>query len=102
MVLALLALGEFRRAHRQVDIAGVPQCVDASDPDAKEFNACVDISACRDRKLAALAAHESQVKRLMPECDWPILSDISNGAWLAACTQDIEIFSVCESDCIPR
>ncbi|MCA9251127.1 MAG: PIG-L family deacetylase [Phycisphaerales bacterium] len=68
----------------------------------REFNACVDISACRDRKLAALAAHESQVKRLMPECDWPILSDISNGAWLAACTQDIEIFSVCESDCIPR
>ncbi len=60
----------------------------------REFNTCVDISTCRDQKLAALAAHASQVKRLMPDCDWPILSDVADGAWLEACTQDLEIFSV--------
>ncbi len=60
----------------------------------REFNVCVDISSERDQKLAALAAHESQVQRLMPNCEWPILSDVSDGAWVAACTQDIEIFSV--------
>lgn len=61
---------------------------------SREFNTCVDISKHRDQKLAALAAHESQVKRLVAECDWPILGDIAGGAWLEACTQDIEIFSV--------
>ncbi|GJM24586.1 MAG: PIG-L domain-containing protein [Phycisphaerae bacterium] len=60
----------------------------------REFNTCVSISEHHDQKLAALAAHESQVKRLMPECDWPILSDVSGGAWLEACTQDVEIFAV--------
>ncbi len=60
----------------------------------RSFNLCVDISNERTQKLEALAAHESQVKRLIPDEEWTILSDVSDGAWLAACTQDFEIFAM--------
>ncbi|NOX57983.1 MAG: PIG-L family deacetylase [Planctomycetes bacterium] len=60
----------------------------------RDFNCCVDISAQRNTKAAALEAHESQMKRILDDGHWPILSDVAGGAWLESCTQESEIFRV--------
>lgn len=61
---------------------------------SRNFKVRVDISSEREQKLRALAAHKSQVLRLNDNPDWPILSDVADGAWLEACTQNVEMFFV--------
>lgn len=61
---------------------------------ASDFETCIDITDVREQKLAALVAHKSQMQRPSEHPDWPILSDVSNGAWLEACTQNFELFCV--------
>jgi LmbE family N-acetylglucosaminyl deacetylase len=52
----------------------------------------VPIGDLLDLKRAALAAHKSQVERLLPDRRWFILGDVANGDFLACFFQDREIF----------
>jgi hypothetical protein len=44
------------------------------------------------RKRAAMAEYASQVRRLDGNPNWPVLSDVSEGAFLALFDANIEIF----------
>lgn len=44
------------------------------------------------KKYAALAEHRSQTTRLLQDAQWPILSDVWDGDFLACCFQKQEIF----------
>jgi LmbE family N-acetylglucosaminyl deacetylase len=57
-----------------------------------EFRCTVDIRPLLDRKAAALACHASQMVR-PPGCpDWPILTDVAGGEFLACLTGGREYF----------
>ncbi len=56
------------------------------------FSHVVDISGQLDQKRSALAAHRSQMERLLGRVDWPILEDVSGGDFLACFLQPFEVF----------
>ena len=56
------------------------------------FSHVVDISAQLDQKRSALAAHRSQMKRLLGRADWQILEDVSGGDFIACFLQPYEVF----------
>jgi LmbE family N-acetylglucosaminyl deacetylase len=58
----------------------------------QDFKCSVYIGDILDNKRAALAQHKSQMTRLLPESNWAILSDVSNGEFLNAFFQEHEIF----------
>jgi LmbE family N-acetylglucosaminyl deacetylase len=52
----------------------------------------IDVHAVMHRKRAALAEYASQVSRRNGDPDWPVLADVSNGAFLGRFETGIEIF----------
>jgi LmbE family N-acetylglucosaminyl deacetylase len=59
----------------------------------RECRCCARLSDAEQRKKhAALAEHRSQTTRLLPDRQWPILSDVWDGDFLACCFQEQEIF----------
>jgi len=58
----------------------------------KNFRCSVPIREVLERKRLALRQHESQMIRLLPNVQWPILNDVSNGEFLQCFFQDSEVF----------
>ncbi len=58
----------------------------------RDFSHALDIADVLDQKIAALKAHRSQMERLQPDVGWPILSDMSNGQFLARLTAEREYY----------
>jgi LmbE family N-acetylglucosaminyl deacetylase len=58
----------------------------------KDFRCSVFIGDVLESKRTALDQHKSQMMRLIPDPRWPILSDVSNGEFLACFFQEHEIF----------
>lgn len=52
----------------------------------------VDVRAVLQRKQAALAEYGSQVRRFQADPRWPVLSDVSDGAFLGRFETDLEVF----------
>lgn len=52
----------------------------------------VDVRPVLQRKLDALSAYRSQTQRREANPDWPILSDVSDGAFLARFFTGVEVF----------
>ena len=52
----------------------------------------VDVRGVLEVKRAALAAHRSQMERLVPSADWHTLADVSHGAFLECFFQPYELF----------
>ena len=62
----------------------------------EEFEAAVFVGEVLSRKRHALDQHRSQMTQLLPAVEWPILSDVSGGAFLNCFFQDFEIFRCSE------
>jgi LmbE family N-acetylglucosaminyl deacetylase len=56
------------------------------------LNVLADVSDVADRKRRALDAHRSQTERPDGHPDWPVLSDLGRGDFLARLTGDCELF----------
>lgn len=56
------------------------------------FPYVVDVSDTLADKREALAAHRTQMKRVRPETEWPILADVADGEFLACFMQPFELF----------
>jgi LmbE family N-acetylglucosaminyl deacetylase len=52
----------------------------------------VDIADVREKKLAALAEHKSQMQQLLPDPRWATLGQVANGDFLECFQQDREFF----------
>lgn len=57
------------------------------------FNSRAYVGDVLDAKIAALAAHETQVRRPDGQEDWPVLSDVSRGDFIARLMRDHELFA---------
>jgi hypothetical protein len=55
-------------------------------------NTRVDVRLVLQRKLDALGAYRSQTQRGQANPDWPILSDVSDGEFLARFLTGVEVF----------
>jgi LmbE family N-acetylglucosaminyl deacetylase len=62
------------------------------------FRSGTHIAGVLEQKRRALLAHRSQMIRLVAGTDWPILSDVSDGDFLACFFQDFEVFCRSSSD----
>jgi len=60
----------------------------------KDFRNSVYIGDVLPLKRAALNHYKSQMTRLIPDSDWQILGDLSNGKFLECFFQEYEIFSL--------
>jgi LmbE family N-acetylglucosaminyl deacetylase len=58
----------------------------------QDFQCSVYIGDILEHKHAALSEHKSQMSRLLPDSNWSILSDVSNGEFLKCFFQEHEIF----------
>ena len=58
----------------------------------KDFRISVQIESVLPRKLQALERYKTQMTRYLSETNWPILSDISRGEFLACFFQNTEVF----------
>src|SRR5262249_14882902 len=58
----------------------------------RDFRWYVPVGDLLERKRAALAAHRSQVQRLVPDPGWVTLGDIADGDFLACFFRGREIF----------
>lgn len=52
----------------------------------------VDVRRVLDHKLAALAEYGSQLRRHRDDPRWPVLADVSDGAFVARFTTGVEVF----------
>ncbi len=59
---------------------------------SKMFRNGVCVRGVLDQKREALAKHRTQMTRLQPGVDWPILADVSGGGFLECFFQEHEIF----------
>jgi LmbE family N-acetylglucosaminyl deacetylase len=57
-----------------------------------KFRWSVCISDVLELKRLALDEHKTQMTRLLPNLQWPILNDVSNGEFLQCFFQDVEVF----------
>jgi LmbE family N-acetylglucosaminyl deacetylase len=53
---------------------------------------CFSTADVRDEKRAAIAAHRSQMQRIVPHAEWATLSDVAGGSFLDCFLQDYELF----------
>jgi LmbE family N-acetylglucosaminyl deacetylase len=72
--------------------AGLPRMLRDSAELAFGCRTRIDILSVLPRKLDALAQYRSQVQRQYDDSRWPILSDVSEGAFLERFCTGIEVF----------
>jgi LmbE family N-acetylglucosaminyl deacetylase len=58
----------------------------------KDLRCFVPITEVMEQKRTALQQHCSQTTRLLPDSEWPILSDVANGEFLECFFQEHEVF----------
>jgi LmbE family N-acetylglucosaminyl deacetylase len=58
----------------------------------QDFHHVVYVADVLENKRTALAQHQSQVQRLLPQPEWVVLEDMAEGAFLRCLFQDHEIF----------
>lgn len=73
-------------------ITGAPRLVGDVIQIAFGCSTRIDIGSVRERKADALARYRSQMDRPPDSPNWPILSDVSNGSFLACFGTSEEIF----------
>ncbi len=58
----------------------------------KDFDVAVDIRQVLVKKETALAKHASQMSRLVQDKNWPVLSDVADGEFLACFFKEFEAY----------
>jgi hypothetical protein len=58
----------------------------------RDFRWGMSVAGVRERKLAALNEHKSQMTQLIDNPAWLTLNDVSNGEFLANSLRDYELF----------